>query len=198
MEVTVMAHTDREALLALASKRAAQPCGVETTLSVIEGRWKLLILFQLLDGRKRFSELKRTLTGVTQRMLTLHLRELERDGLVHREVYREVPPKVEYSLTAMGMLAGTAAPLHERVGSWSPHVAGGGLTARRSRPDGFGAGCGGGGMILVASGIRLRRYSGRLCFGSAYSGTVSPEPPISDGKSFSFGNPSRIRSTVSA
>jgi DNA-binding HxlR family transcriptional regulator len=115
MEVTVMAHTDCEALLALASKRAAQPCGVETTLSVIEGRWKLLILFQLLDGRKRFSELKRKLTGVTQRMLTLHLRELERDGLVHREVYREVPPKVEYSLTAMGC---SLEPLLRFMSAW--------------------------------------------------------------------------------
>ena len=95
-----MAHTDITALLALASKRAAQPCGVETTLSVIEGRWKLLILFQLLGGTKRFGELKKRLAGVTQRMLTLHLRELERDGLIHREVYREVPPKVEYSLMA--------------------------------------------------------------------------------------------------
>ena len=99
-----MAAIDTDALLALARRRAEQPRGVETTLSVIEGRWKPRILFQLLDGTKRFSELKRKLPGVTQRMLTLHLRELERDGLVHREVYREVPPKVEYSLTAMGIL----------------------------------------------------------------------------------------------
>ncbi len=101
MDVT-MAGINTDALLALAQRRAGQPCGVETTLSVIEGRWKPRILFQLLDETKRFSELKRKLPGVTQRMMTLHLRELERDGLVHREVYREVPPKVEYSLTAMG------------------------------------------------------------------------------------------------
>ena len=122
-----MAHTDTDALLALASKRAAQPCGVETTLSVIEGRWKLLILFQLLGGTKRFGELKKRLSGVTQRMLTLHLRELERDGLIHREVYREVPPKVEYSLTADGPFAGTAAALHERVGTWPPCLPGRGV-----------------------------------------------------------------------
>jgi DNA-binding HxlR family transcriptional regulator len=71
-------------------------------LSVIEGHWKLPILFRLLDGTWRFGKLRRVLPAATQRMLTLHLRELERDGLIHREVYREVPPKVEYSMTEMG------------------------------------------------------------------------------------------------
>ena len=110
-----MSHTDTTTLLALAHKRAVQPCGVETTLSVIEGRWKLPILFQLLGGTKRFSELKRTLSGATQRMLTLHLRELERDGLIHREVYRAVPPKVEYSLTARGR---SLEPLLRFMSEW--------------------------------------------------------------------------------
>jgi len=89
-------------LLTLARKRAALGCGVQTTLSVIEGHWKLPILFRLLDGTRRFGELRKHLPVATQRMLTLHLRELERDGLLHREVYREIPPKVEYSLTEMG------------------------------------------------------------------------------------------------
>jgi DNA-binding HxlR family transcriptional regulator len=110
-----MAHADPDVLLALARKRAAQPCGVETTVSVLEGRWKLRILFQLLGGTKRFSELKRLLPGVTQRMLTLHVRELERDGLIHREVYREVPPKVEYSLTALGR---SLEPLLRIMSDW--------------------------------------------------------------------------------
>src|SRR6201996_4648705 len=113
--VRAVAGIDTNALMALALRRAVQPCGVETTLSVIEGRWKARILFQLLDGTKRFSELKRKLPGVTQRMLTLHVRELERDGLVHREVYREVPPKVEYSLTAMGQ---SLEPLLRFMSDW--------------------------------------------------------------------------------
>jgi DNA-binding HxlR family transcriptional regulator len=106
---------DRAELLTLAKKRAALVCGVQTTLSVIDGHWKLPILFRLLDGTRRFGELKRHLPAATQRMLTLHLRELERDGLIHREVYREVPPKVEYSLTDTGR---SLEPLLRFMSQW--------------------------------------------------------------------------------
>ena len=71
-------------------------------VEVIGGKWKGVILYHLLDGTKRFNELKRLKPNITQRMLTLHLRELEADGIIHREVHREVPPKVEYSLTELG------------------------------------------------------------------------------------------------
>ncbi|RNB86879.1 transcriptional regulator [Brevibacillus fluminis] len=77
-------------------------CPVETTLDVIGGKWKGVLLYHLLDGPKRFSQLRRFYPGITQFMLTSQLRELERDGIVHREVYGEVPPKVEYSLTEFG------------------------------------------------------------------------------------------------
>jgi DNA-binding HxlR family transcriptional regulator len=102
-------------LSSLARKRAALGCGVQTTLSVIEGHWKLPILFRLLGGTRRFGELRKHLPAATQRMLTLHLRELERDGLIHREVYREVPPKVEYSLTDFGR---SLEPLLRFMSEW--------------------------------------------------------------------------------
>ena len=77
-------------------------CAVETTIKIIGGRWKVLILRELFTGIKRFGQLQRALTGITQKMLTQQLRELEADGIVHRQVYAQVPPKVEYSLTEKG------------------------------------------------------------------------------------------------
>jgi DNA-binding HxlR family transcriptional regulator len=77
-------------------------CPVERTLEVIGGRWKVLILRELFPGVKRFGQLHRALHGITQKMLTQQLRELEEDGIIHREVYLQVPPKVEYSLTPLG------------------------------------------------------------------------------------------------
>ena len=76
---------------------------MEKVLDIIGGKWKMLVLFHLgMNGLCRFGELKRKIPGVTQRMLTLTLREMEKDGIVTRKVYPQVPPKVEYSLTPQG------------------------------------------------------------------------------------------------
>ena len=83
-------------------RRGEIRCPAERTLVLIGGKWKVLILYHLDPGRRRFSELRRLLTPVTPKMLAQQLRELERDGLVRRKVYAQVPPKVEYSLTAAG------------------------------------------------------------------------------------------------
>ncbi|WP_326690151.1 MULTISPECIES: helix-turn-helix domain-containing protein [unclassified Streptomyces] len=76
--------------------------GLDAALDVVGGKWKGLILWALSDGPKRFSQLRRCLSGVSEKMLIQHLRELERDEAVHREVHHAVPPKVEYSLTPTG------------------------------------------------------------------------------------------------
>ena len=77
-------------------------CAVESALGVIGGRWKGVVLYWLLREKKRFGELRRLLPNCSARMLTLQLRELEADGLVKRTVYAEVPPRVDYELTAFG------------------------------------------------------------------------------------------------
>ena len=77
-------------------------CPVETTLTLIGDKWKVLILRDLITGTKRFGELKKSIGTVSQKVLTAQLRDMEKNGLVHREVYAEVPPRVEYSLTDLG------------------------------------------------------------------------------------------------
>ncbi len=77
-------------------------CPVEITMGLIGDKWKILIIRDLLTGTKRFGELKKSLTGISQKVLTNNLRDMEKSGLVHREVFAEVPPRVEYSLTDTG------------------------------------------------------------------------------------------------
>lgn len=96
-------------------------CPVEVTVGVIGGKWKMLLLWHLREDVRRFNELKRLIPGSTQKMLTAQLRELERDGIVLRKVYPQVPPKVEYSLTPYGQ---SLRPLIEFACNWgTAHVA---------------------------------------------------------------------------
>ena len=91
-------------------------CSVEATLSVIGGRWKPVIIFNLMhNGTMRFGELKKAIPGVTQRMLTNQLRELEADKVIARKVYAEVPPRVEYALTTRGE---SLLPVIEAMRAW--------------------------------------------------------------------------------
>lgn len=95
-------------------------CAVEVTLSVIGGAWKPVILFHLLEGKKRFMELSRLVPNATQRMLTLQLRELEQDGVILRHVYPQVPPKVEYEMSEFGR---TLAPILVSLREWGMRIA---------------------------------------------------------------------------
>lgn len=90
-------------------------CPVETTLLLIGNKWKVLILRDLLTGTKRFSELKKSLYPITQKMLTQNLRDLEETGIVYRKIYPVVPPKVEYSLTELGL---SLKPILDSMQSW--------------------------------------------------------------------------------
>lgn len=90
-------------------------CPVETTLSLIGDKWKVLILRDLLPGTKRFGELKKSIGSVSQKVLTAQLRDMEEKGLVSRKVYAEVPPRVEYTLTDTGY---SLRPVLEAMEDW--------------------------------------------------------------------------------
>ena len=90
-------------------------CPVETTLMLIGDKWKILILRDLLTGTKRFGELKKSIGHVSQKVLTAQLRDMEANGLVHRKVYAEVPPRVEYSLTELGQ---SLNQITDAMGAW--------------------------------------------------------------------------------
>ena len=106
--------SDQEKATASAA-REWSACPVETTLALIGDKWKPLILRDLLAGTKRFGELQRSVGRVSQKVLTNQLRAMEADGLVHREVYAEVPPRVEYSLTPLGR---SLEPVIDALKAW--------------------------------------------------------------------------------
>lgn len=90
-------------------------CPVETTLMLIGDKWKVLVLRDLMPGTKRFGELKKSIGSVSQKVLTAQLRDLEEKGIVHRKVYAEVPPRVEYSLTELGR---SLKPILDAMENW--------------------------------------------------------------------------------
>ncbi|MBE6722159.1 MAG: helix-turn-helix transcriptional regulator [Ruminococcaceae bacterium] len=93
-------------------------CPVETTLTLISDRWKVLILNHLMAGTKRFGELKKEIGKVTQKVLTANLRDMEASGLLTRKVYAEVPPRVEYTLTDLGR---SLKPVLDAMAAWGKH-----------------------------------------------------------------------------
>lgn len=95
--------------------RELPACPVETALLLMGDRWKMLIVRDLLTGTKRFGQLRKTLPGISPKVLTQHLRAMEESGLVHRRVYAQVPPKVEYSLTEDGL---SLKPIHDAMWRW--------------------------------------------------------------------------------
>lgn len=90
-------------------------CPVEVTLLLLSNKWTILILRDLLSGTKRFGELKKSLSGVSQKVLTTNLRSLEEKGIIEREVFPEVPPRVEYTLTDLGK---TLEPIIDSMHAW--------------------------------------------------------------------------------
>lgn len=105
---------DIETIAAIPAKELPA-CPVETTLTLIGDKWKVLILRDLMPGTKRFGELKRSVGNVTQKVLTAQLRQMEESGLLTRTVYAEVPPRVEYTLTELGY---SLKPVLDAMWSW--------------------------------------------------------------------------------
>ena len=99
-------------------KKKIPSCPVEMTLQLIGDKWKVLIIRDLMEGTKRFNELMRSVTGISQKVLTSHLRAMEKAGLVNRKVYAEVPPRVEYSLTETGF---SLKPILDSMVAWGMH-----------------------------------------------------------------------------
>ena len=97
------------------AKKELPACPVETTLTLIGDKWKVLILRDLMPGTKRFGELKKSVGNVSQKVLTAQLRTMEESGLVNRKVYAEVPPRVEYSLTELGK---SLKPILDSMYTW--------------------------------------------------------------------------------
>ncbi|MBK6539749.1 MAG: helix-turn-helix transcriptional regulator [Flavobacteriales bacterium] len=90
-------------------------CALDVTMEMVGGKWKTIVLWYLRKDKKRFSELRRQIPGITEKMLSLQLRQLEKDGFVSRTIYPEVPPRVEYALTPHGK---TLLPLLEEIAKW--------------------------------------------------------------------------------
>lgn len=99
-------------------KKNLPACPVELTLLLISNKWKVLIIRDLLEGTKRFSELKKSITNISQKVLTSNLREMEENNLLIRKVYPEVPPRVEYTLTDIGYSLKTLLDDMDKWGTW--------------------------------------------------------------------------------
>ncbi|WP_274032760.1 winged helix-turn-helix transcriptional regulator [Streptomyces sp. MMBL 11-1] len=130
-------------------------CGIDAAMDVIGGKWKVLILWALNERTCRFGELRRSLPGVTEKVLSSHLKELEDDGIVHREVYAEVPPRVEYSLTPLGLSLNAAL---EPLGQWGrEHISRGTPEADAGIGAGAAAAAGAGAAPEAVVGLGLGR-----------------------------------------
>ena len=113
-------------------KKDMPDCPIETTMTLISNRWKVLILWDLLGGVKRFGELKKLLGGISQKVLTANLRQMEEAGLLTRTVYAEVPPRVEYALTETGR---SLRPVLEAMLEWGTRYRAGTAAAAGPTPS---------------------------------------------------------------